>query len=80
MFMLLCDLLHTTVVLHCTGMLWHQAWLIDAIEVLVIAFAVDDIARTFHLGSFSKGLVGSASFLGEGSGVSGDQNDSCVCQ
>ena len=34
-------------------------------EVLVIAFVLDDIADTFELGAFSSGLVGSASFCGE---------------
>lgn len=37
----------------------------DAVEVLVVAFVLDDIAITFDLGSVEKGLVGSASFLGE---------------
>lgn len=42
-----------------------QGWLIDAIEVLVVSFVLDDIAVTFQLDSFSKGLVGSASFFGK---------------
>lgn len=39
--------------------------MVDAIEVLVIAFVLDDVAVTFDLGSFTKGLVGSSSFFGE---------------
>lgn len=39
--------------------------MVDAIEVLVVAFVLDDVAVTFQLGSFYKGLVGSASFGGE---------------
>lgn len=39
--------------------------MVDAIELLVIAFVLDDVAVTFQLGSFTKGLVGSASFCGE---------------
>lgn len=42
-----------------------QGWLIDALEVLVISFVLDDVAVTFELDSFSKGLVGSASFFGK---------------
>lgn len=42
-----------------------KGWAIDGIEVLVIAFVLDDIAITFDLDSVSKGLVGSASFFGE---------------
>lgn len=42
-----------------------QGWLIDAVEVLVVAFVLDDVAVTFQLDSFNKGLVGSASFFGK---------------
>ncbi|CAM9370411.1 unnamed protein product [Ascophyllum nodosum] len=41
-----------------------MGWLIDAMEVLVVAFIMDDVAATFSLSTFSKGLVGSASFFG----------------
>lgn len=34
-------------------------------EVLVVSFVLDDVAVTFQLDSFSKGLVGSASFFGK---------------
>lgn len=39
--------------------------MIDAVEVLVVSFVLDDIAVTFQLNSFNKGLVGSASFFGK---------------
>ena len=39
--------------------------MVDAIEVLVIAFVLEEVAVTFDLGSFTKGLVGSSSFFGE---------------
>lgn len=45
--------------------IYQQAWMVDAIEVLVIAFVLDEVAVTFDLGSFTKGLVGSSSFFGE---------------
>lgn len=32
----------------------------------MVAFVLEDIAVTFQLGSVKKGLIGSASFLGEG--------------
>lgn len=46
-------------------MLLYQGWVVDAIEVLMIAFVLEDIAETFGLDSVSKGLIGSASFFGE---------------
>ncbi|CAM9992240.1 unnamed protein product [Ectocarpus sp. 4 AP-2014] len=33
-------------------------------EILVVAFVLEDIATTFELGSVGKGLIGSASFFG----------------
>lgn len=45
-------------------LLCGMGWLIDAVEVLVVAFVLDDVAVTFQLDSFDKGLVGSASFFG----------------
>lgn len=51
-------LLHRTVLL-------YQGWVVDAIEVLMIAFVLEDVAETFGLDSVSKGLIGSASFFGE---------------
>lgn len=46
-------------------MLLYQGWVVDAIEVLMIAFVLEDIAETFGLDSVSKGLIASASFFGE---------------
>ena len=37
----------------------------NGIETLNIAFVMDDIADTFELDSFTRGLVGGAGFLGE---------------
>ena len=37
----------------------------NGIETLNIAFVMDDIADTFELDSFARGLVGGAGFLGE---------------
>ena len=34
-------------------------------ESLNIAFVIDDVAHTFELDSFTKGLVGGTSFFGE---------------
>ena len=34
-------------------------------EILVVAFVLEDIAVTFELSSVGKGLIGSASFFGE---------------
>lgn len=45
-----------------------QGWVIDAMEILVVAFVLEDIATTFELGSVGKGLIGSASFFGEREG------------
>lgn len=42
-----------------------QGWVIDAMEILVVAFVLEDIAVTFELGSVGKGLIGSASFFGK---------------
>ena len=42
-----------------------QGWIIDAMEILVVAFVLENIAITFELGSVGKGLIGSASFFGE---------------
>ncbi|CAM9239647.1 unnamed protein product [Ectocarpus fasciculatus] len=41
-----------------------MGWVIDAMEILVVAFVLEDIATTFELGSVGKGLIGSASFFG----------------
>ncbi|CAM9370259.1 unnamed protein product [Ascophyllum nodosum] len=38
---------------------------IDAIEIVVISFVLEDIAISFNLGAVGKGAIGSASFLGE---------------
>lgn len=43
----------------------YQGWVIDAMEILVVAFVLEDIATTFELGSVGKGLIGSASFFGK---------------
>lgn len=37
----------------------------NGIEILNIAFVIDDVAETFELDSFNKGLVGGAGFFGE---------------
>ena len=42
-----------------------QGWIIDAMEVLVVAFVLEKVAVSFDLSSVGKGLVGSMSFLGE---------------
>ena len=34
-------------------------------EILVVAFVLEDVANTFQLSSVQKGLIGSASFFGE---------------
>ena len=39
-------------------------------EILVIAFVLEDVADTFELNSVQKGLIGSASFFGEPEGYS----------
>ncbi|CAN0548700.1 unnamed protein product, partial [Ectocarpus sp. 8 AP-2014] len=41
-----------------------QGWVVDAMEVLVLAFALEAIATSFELSSVGKGLIGSASFFG----------------
>eukprot|EP00903_Cladosiphon_okamuranus_P008140 g7839.t1 len=41
-----------------------MGWIIDAMEILVVAFVLEKIAITFELGSVGKGLIGSASFFG----------------
>lgn len=42
-----------------------QGFVIDAIEIVVISFLLDDIGMTFGLSDFGQGIIGSASFLGE---------------
>ena len=42
-----------------------QGFVIDAIEIMVIAFVLEDVAVSFDLGPVGKGVIGSASFLGE---------------
>lgn len=42
-----------------------QGWVVDAMEILVVTFVLENIAITFGLSSVEKGLIGSASFLGE---------------
>lgn len=37
----------------------------DAMENLVVAFVLEEIAVTFGLSSVQKGVLGSSSFLGE---------------
>lgn len=41
-----------------------QGKIIDAMEILVITFVLEDIAVTFQLSSVEKGLIGSTSFFG----------------
>ncbi|CAN0092871.1 unnamed protein product [Pylaiella littoralis] len=41
-----------------------MGWVIDAMEILVVAFVLESIATSFDLGSFGKGLIGSTSFFG----------------
>lgn len=38
--------------------------MIDALEIVVISFVLEDVAISFNLGSVGKGIIGSASFLG----------------
>ncbi|CAN0358367.1 unnamed protein product [Discosporangium mesarthrocarpum] len=38
---------------------------IDSMEVLVVAFILNDVAATFDLSAVGKGLLGSSSFLGD---------------
>lgn len=45
-----------------------KGWIIDAMEILVVAFVLEDVAETFQLSSVQKGLIGSASFFGEPEG------------
>lgn len=37
-------------------------------EILAVAFVLEDVADTFGLNSVQKGLIGSASFFGESEG------------
>lgn len=53
--------------------------MIDAVEILVVAFVLEDIAVTFQLSSVEKGLIGSASFFGEGQKQgTGRRESSCL--
>ncbi|CAM9427930.1 unnamed protein product, partial [Ectocarpus sp. 12 AP-2014] len=39
-------------------------WVVDSMEILVLAFVLEAIATSFELNSVGKGLIGSASFFG----------------
>ncbi|CAM9707857.1 unnamed protein product [Pylaiella littoralis] len=45
-------------------MICGMGWVVDAMEILVVTFVLEDIAITFGLSSVEKGLIGSSSFLG----------------
>lgn len=47
------------------ALLNKKSWMCNGIGVMNIAFVNDDIADTFGLNSFTKGLVGSAVFVGK---------------